>query len=152
MKYRIQFVAVYWHRRYSKRKYFASWTYSKGISLPFHRKIQTATVPENIRPFMVRRQTKTRTQIILTELYESDVWLTVHRNSVWIRKQLDVTFVLSFISPLQVAQHVSGNHVPIFRSWRIYWNVNLLLFYTWQILYLTMLAIVRMTRCPGTCT
>jgi len=38
------------------------------------------------------------------------------KNSVWIRKQLDVTFVLSFISPLQVAQHVSGNHVTIFRS------------------------------------
>ena len=35
----------------------------------------------------------------------------------WIRNQLDVTFVLSFISLLQVAQHVSGNHVPIFRSW-----------------------------------
>jgi len=27
--------------------------------------------------------------------------------------------VLSFISPLQVAQHVSGNHVSIFRSWRL---------------------------------
>ena len=50
---------------------------------------------------------------------KSDVWLTVHRNSVWIRNQLDVTFVLSFISPLQVAQHVSGKHVPIFRSWRL---------------------------------
>jgi len=49
-------------------------------------------------------------------LNKSDVWLTVHRNSVWIRNQLDVTFVLSFISPLQVAQHVSDNHVPIFRS------------------------------------
>jgi len=36
--------------------------------------------------------------------------------SVWIRNQLDVTFVLFFISPLQVVQHVSGNHVPIFRS------------------------------------
>ena len=48
--------------------------------------------------------------------YVSDVLLTVHRNSVWIRNQLDVTFVLSFISPLQVAQHVSGNHVPIIRS------------------------------------
>ena len=36
----------------------------------------------------------------------------VHRNSVWIRNQLDVTFVLSFISPLQVAQHVSDNYVP----------------------------------------
>ena len=47
---------------------------------------------------------------------KSDVWLTVHRNRVWKRNQLDVTFVLSFITPLQVAQHVSGNHVPIIRS------------------------------------
>jgi len=47
---------------------------------------------------------------------KSDMWLTVHRNSVCIRNQLNVTFVLSFISHLQVAQHVSGNHVPIFRS------------------------------------
>jgi len=47
------------------------------------------------------------------------VWLTVHRNSVWIRIQLDVTYVLSFISTSQVAQRVSGNHVPIFRSWRL---------------------------------
>ena len=38
---------------------------------------------------------------------------------VWVRNQLDVTYVLSFISPLQAAQHVSGNHVPIFRSWRL---------------------------------
>ena len=49
-------------------------------------------------------------------LGKSNVWLTLHRNSVWIRNQLHVTFVLSFISPLQVAQHVSGNYVPIFRS------------------------------------
>jgi len=48
---------------------------------------------------------------------KSDVWLTVHRNSVRIRNQLDVTYVLSFISPLQVAQHVLGNHLPIFRRW-----------------------------------
>ena len=48
-----------------------------------------------------------------------DVWLTVHCNSIWIRNQLDVTFVLSFISPLQVDQHFSGNHVPIFRSWQL---------------------------------
>ena len=52
----------------------------------------------------------------IKEESKSDVWLAVHRNSVWIRNQLDVTFVLSFISPLQVAQHVSDNHVPIFRS------------------------------------
>jgi len=44
------------------------------------------------------------------------MYLTVHRNSELIRNQLDVTYVLSFISPLQVAQHVSGNHVAIFRN------------------------------------
>jgi hypothetical protein len=43
-----------------------------------------------------------------------------HYNKIaWIRNQLDVTFALSFISPLQVVQNVSGNHVPIFRSWRL---------------------------------
>jgi len=41
-------------------------------------------------------------------------------SSVGIRNQLDVTFVLSLISPLQVAQYVSGNHVPILRSWRLH--------------------------------
>jgi len=35
------------------------------------------------------------------------------------KKPTRIHFVLSFISPLQVAQHVSGNHVPIFRSWRL---------------------------------
>ena len=43
-------------------------------------------------------------------IFDSDVWLTVHRNSVWIRK---TDF---FISLLIAAQHVSGNHVPIIRS------------------------------------
>jgi len=51
-----------------------------------------------------------------TALCKSDVWLTVHRNSLWVRNQLDVTYVLSFISPLQVAQSVSGIQVPIIRS------------------------------------
>jgi hypothetical protein len=32
--------------------------------------------------------------------------------------QLDVTFVF-FISLLLLAQHVSGNHVPIISSWRL---------------------------------
>ena len=43
---------------------------------------------------------------------------TVSTNNlqVWIRNQLDATLVLSFIYPLQGAQHVSGNHLPIFRS------------------------------------
>jgi len=35
------------------------------------------------------------------------------------KKPTSVTFVLSFISPLQVVQHVTGNHVPIFRSWQL---------------------------------
>jgi len=43
----------------------------------------------------------------------------INAQRIWIRNQLDVTFVLSFISPLQVAQHVSRNQVPIFRSWRL---------------------------------
>ena len=35
---------------------------------------------------------------------------------VWDKKLTRCHVVLSFISTLQVAQHVSGNHVPIFRS------------------------------------
>ena len=47
---------------------------------------------------------------------KSDVWLTVQRNSVWIKKnQLDVTFCIHYFL-LIFAQHVSGNHVPIIRS------------------------------------
>jgi hypothetical protein len=34
----------------------------------------------------------------LEELTESDVWLTVHRNSVWIKNQLDVTFCILYFS------------------------------------------------------
>jgi len=40
----------------------------------------------------------------ITHLYK-------YGDTVWIRNQLDITFVLSFISLLQVAQRVSGNHV-----------------------------------------
>ena len=46
----------------------------------------------------------------------ADVWLTVHRNSVWIRKTNWMSLFVSFISLLIVAQHVSGNHVSIIRS------------------------------------
>ena len=46
----------------------------------------------------------------------SDVWLTVHRNSVWIRKTNKMSLFVFFISLLIVAQHVSGNHVRIIRS------------------------------------
>ena len=41
-----------------------------------------------------------------------------HILSVDKKNQLVVTFVF-FISLLLVAQHVSGNHVPIIRSWRL---------------------------------
>ena len=47
---------------------------------------------------------------------KSDVWLTVHRNSVWIRKTNQMSLFVFFISLLIVAQHVSGNHVPIIGS------------------------------------
>jgi len=46
----------------------------------------------------------------------ADVWLTVHRNSVWIRKTNWMSLFVFFFSLLIVAQHVSGNHVPIIRS------------------------------------
>ena len=47
---------------------------------------------------------------------KSDVRLTVHRNSVWIRKTNWMSLFVFFISLLIVAQHVSGNRVPIIRS------------------------------------
>ena len=50
---------------------------------------------------------------------KSDVWLTVHRNSVWIRKSNWMSLFVFFISLLIVAQHVSGNHVPIISSLRL---------------------------------
>ena len=40
------------------------------------------------------------------------------QNNVDKKNQLDVIFLL-FISLLLVAQHVSGNHVPIIRSWQL---------------------------------
>ena len=51
-----------------------------------------------------------------TERMNTDVWLTVHRNSVWIRKTNSMSLFVFFISLLIVAQHVSGNHVPIIGS------------------------------------
>ena len=53
---------------------------------------------------------------VLPFILPLEMCVFVRQSSVWIRNQLDVTFVLSFISPLQIAQHVSGNHVPIFRT------------------------------------
>jgi len=50
------------------------------------------------------------------DLEESDVWLTVHRNSVWIRKTNWMSLFVLFISLPIVAQYVSGNYVCIIRS------------------------------------
>ena len=59
----------------------------------------------------------------------SDVWLNVHCNSVSIKKTNYMSGFVFFISLLIFSQHVSGNHVPIIRSWRLrdvialYWYV-----------------------------
>ena len=54
--------------------------------------------------------------ISINKKYGSDVRLTAHRNSVWIRETNQMSLFVFFISLLIVAQHVSGNHVPIIRS------------------------------------
>ena len=52
-------------------------------------------------------------------LFETSLFCTeLTEYSVDTKNQLDVTFVF-FISLLLVAQHVSDNHVPIIRSWRL---------------------------------
>ena len=56
---------------------------------------------------------KTNLMVYKLILNKSDVWLTVHRNSVWIRKTNWMSLFVFFISLLIVAQHVSGNHVPL---------------------------------------
>ena len=63
---------------------------------------------------LVYRQSVRNGQVV--RFCKSDVWLTVHRNSVWIRKTNWMPLFVFFISLLIVAQHVSGNHVPIIRS------------------------------------
>jgi len=55
------------------------------------------------------------TELKVTHLYNLLLSNANTLKKVWIRNQLDVTYVLSFISPLQVAEHVLGNYVPIFR-------------------------------------
>jgi len=47
--------------------------------------------------------------------YKFDVWLTVHRSSIWNEKPIRCHLVYVYFY-LSVAQHVSGHHVPIFRS------------------------------------
>ena len=46
--------------------------------------------------------------------YHRQTYLSVDK-----KNQLNVTLFVFFISLLIVAQHVSGNHVPIIRSWRL---------------------------------
>jgi hypothetical protein len=56
------------------------------------------------------------TMVIRIQSLCSKIRVNIHIFSVDKKTQLDVTFVF-FISLLLVAQHVSGNHVPIIRSW-----------------------------------
>jgi hypothetical protein len=74
------------------------------------------------RYLAISRRFSTR-QVLLSKIRDgdgkwrkSDVWLTVHRNSVWLRKTNQMSLFVFFISLLIVAEHVSGNHVPIIRS------------------------------------
>ena len=51
-------------------------------------------------------------------VYKFDVWLTVHCSSIQNKKPTRCHLVyVSFY--LSIAQHVSGHHVPIFRSWQL---------------------------------
>ena len=53
-----------------------------------------------------------------TAAARSDIMET-DSSSVWIRKTNWMSLFVLFISLLIVAQHVSGKHVPIIRSWRL---------------------------------
>ena len=76
---------------------------------------QISCPPGNRTPAMQHVNSQ-YTELPVITLHKSDVWLTVHRNSVWIRKTNYMSLFVFFISLLIVAQHVSGNHVPIIRS------------------------------------
>jgi len=54
--------------------------------------------------------------IVVKVGFFSDVWLTVDRNSVWIRITNKKSLFVFLISLVIVSQHGSGNHVPIIRS------------------------------------
>ena len=81
-------------------------------------------LPASLQALSNKCKTENRQEALLLSAYKvtnfrkckSDVWLTVHRNSVWIRKTNQMSLFVFFISLLIVAQHVSANHVPIIRS------------------------------------
>ena len=54
--------------------------------------------------------------IILAPQNVCSEWNKQNLHSVWIRKTNQMSLFVFFISLLIVAQHVSGNHVPIIRS------------------------------------
>jgi len=100
----------------------ALWTTSWLLLVPQHRRRTFSQLDVSTRRLILMPYNTIHHTAIFLKMNprKSDVWLTVHRNSVWNKKPTRCHFVLSFISPLQVAQHVSGNHVPIFRSWRLH--------------------------------
>ena len=84
------------------------WTTGTSAQIVY-RKVQVHALPgtDQILAHLIEAQCKNN---------KSDVWLTVHRNSLWIRKPNQMSLFVFFITLLIVAQHVSGNHVPIIRS------------------------------------
>jgi len=70
------------------------------------RAVKTITLPAHVLLFAL---------LFLTVLLFVNIFSEVKTRSVDKKNQLDVTF-LFFICLLVVAQHVSGNHVPIIRS------------------------------------
>jgi len=69
-----------------------------------------------------------QTIYIYIYIYIFDVWLTVHRSSMWNKKPTRchlVLYLFLLIScSLYLAQHVSGHLVPVFRSWRLSGNFS----------------------------
>jgi len=62
---------------------------------------------------------KPRRQNILDRKIANVTWFQTAYNLVSIRKTNYMSLFVFFISLLIVAQHVSGNHVPIIRNWRL---------------------------------
>jgi len=61
----------------------------------------------------VSRNCQKKDPIVFGDFFNTKNNSIVVKNILCYVTILDVTCVLSIISPLQVAQHVSGNHVPI---------------------------------------
>ena len=89
------------------------WWLTHSVSLYFYTVYSSRWLPQFKRNMTPTYQTLTN---IGTSQDETHLRGKI---SVWIRKTNWMSLFVFFISLLIVAQHVSGNHVPIFRSWRL---------------------------------